>query len=103
MAELIILVEMRAYQVPSRCIQKFSWNLSNHFIESIHISGKSPDPYTEDLKGYRKGLESSQAFFGHFEKNSRPKKLKDLEKLKGFFQKLKDFFQKLKFLPTPKF
>ena len=35
-------------------------------------------------------------FFGHFEKNSRPKKLKDLEKLK-------DFFQKLKFLPTPKF
>ena len=44
-----------------------------------------------------------QAFFDILKKNSRPKKLKDLEKLKGFFQKLKDFFQKLKFLPTPKF
>ena len=30
-------------------------------------------------------------FIGHFEKNSRPKKLKDLAKLKVFFQKLKEF------------
>ena len=41
-------------------------------------------------------------FFGHFEKNSRPKKLKDPEKLKEIVKKLKDFFQKLKFPPTPK-
>ena len=46
---------------------------------------------TDEVGKYAAGF-----FFGHFEKNSRPKKLKDLEKLKGFFQKLK-------FLPTPKF
>ena len=61
------------------------------------------EPYLEVECVNHSETNFSQAFFGHFEKNSRPKKLKDLEKLKGFFQKLKDFFQKLKFLPTPKF
>ena len=41
-----------------------------------------------------------QAFFGHFEKNSRPKKLKPKKKLKQIFEKLKQIIQKLNNLPT---
>jgi len=39
-------------------------------------------------------------FFGHFEKNSRPKKLKPKKKLKQIFEKLKQIIQKLNNLPT---
>ena len=41
-----------------------------------------------------------QAFFGHFEKNSRPKKTQAEKKLKQIFEKLKQIIQKLNNLPT---
>ena len=42
--------------------------------------------------------ENIQAFFGHSEKNSRPKKLKDPEKLKEIVKKASSFCQLLNFL-----
>ena len=39
-------------------------------------------------------------FFGHFEKNSRPKKTQAEKKLKQIFEKLKQIIQKLNNLPT---
>ena len=42
----------------------------------------------------------NQAFFGHFEKDSSPKKLKAEKNSREFSEKLKPFLEKLKVLPT---